>query len=979
MKVTPGTWQHDIYLEIDRIKSDFGPLTPLRVVAQSASAARDMKMVISKSFPELNLVNVSFVTTRTIVETLIHKLDVQGARRILSLENRALYIMKSLEEYPGSFELVADQYQTALGIAKASQDLDLGTAPKVFSQTLSEEVWRLHMAARDLYAQHFVSYGELLKSLLGHEGLSHACDELDSLILCTPAALPNPLEANLFKYLQAGSNAVSIETVKLQRSPEQFTPHSYSDMDDEVRSVLRLIATDLESGVAPGEIGIIVPSRDTYVGLIQKHARQSNIALSGASSFLLSDLPQIRVLLELLEFAGKQLAHEQLVDLLSLGVLKSPLLNPLPSTRALERALRVDGALAEDSDSEPVDTSNNGNEGPGDPSAKIYLEFKAELEKRLSGIATSKSFSAQIAAIEVFVSDFLRVPKEIYVEGTKVELALVLGELLNLSRFDMGLTEPNLRMIVDAISEEAASSSLNLEKLGNGVSIQTSQEALGRSLAKLYCLGMAEGLTPRKYREDPLLSNIARAELGIQETTTLARIESDLNTFAMVLQASISEPILSYPRGDLRAGGDRPVSRWVSIDENLNESVGASYIGGLGSGSLDSANTALNVGEWTIRRILAQESIAENSQVAQKLEARRMLLESRNPVNPAWNEYNGNLAEISEKVSARFYGKPQSSSGLEKWIKNPIEYLMTNLLGVDVLEDIDGSKRMQANVKGSIVHNALEDWVNEILEAKTDEQWLWSIEALLAKAEIHLEEARAAHPAWLPIIFEADSELIKYELSEVHRQYLIPEKDEWKFRSAELAFGFDPGREPNTLPPIEIQIDAGHTLLLRGKIDRVDEQDNEGVLNLRVIDYKTGSKDGLIRALKPSGQYIQKIQLPIYGKLAKKLMGEQKELLAGEAALMYWFVSARNDFAVSEPTKLSGDLEEIFDRTMIQIANHISSGVFPGIQQEGDRIPWETVSKRIGSRNLAQIWVGLKKNYDLKELNALVGLKEEEE
>jgi hypothetical protein len=978
MKVTPGTWQHDIYLEIDRIKTELGALAPVTVIAQSASAARDMKLAISKSFPALSLVNVSFVTTRTVVDSLIHALDIQGARKILSLENRALYIMKSLEEYPGSFELVADQYQTALGIAKASQDLDLGTAPKVFSQALTEEVWRLHMAARDLYSQKFVSYGELLKRLLEHEGLSNACGELGSLILCTPAALPNPLEANLFKHLQNASRATTIETISIQRKPSEIAPHSYSDMDDEVRSVLRLIATDIEAGVAPGEIGIIVPSRNSYVGLIQKHARHSNIALSGASSFYLSDLPQIRVLLELLEFAGKQLAHEQLVDLLSLGALKSPLLNPLPSTRALERALREDGALAEDTDSDPEDTLTE-NEEPKDRSAKFYLEFKAELEKRLSDIAKSKGFSAQIAAIDGFVNDFLRIPKEIYVEGTKVELAVVLGELLNLSRFDMGLTEPNLRMIVDALSEEATSSSLNLEKLGNGVSIQIPQEALGRSLAKLYCLGMAEGLTPRKYREDPLLSNIARAELGIPETTTLARIESDFNTFTMVLQASTSEPILAYPRGDLRAGGNRPVSRWVSIDENLKESVGASYIGGLGSGSLDSANTALNVGEWAIRRILAKESVADNGQVAHKLEARRMLLESRNPVNPAWNEYNGNLAEIREKVSARFYGKPQSSSGLEKWIKNPIEYLMTNLLGVDVLEDIDGSKRMQANVKGSIVHNALEDWVNEILEAKTDEQWLWSIEALLAKAEIHLEEARSAHPAWLPVIFEADSELIKYELSEVHGKWLIPERGVWNFRSAELAFGMDPEREPNTLPPIEIPIDHSHTLRLRGKIDRLDEQVTDGVLNLRVIDYKTGSSKELKDGLKLSGEYIQKIQLPIYGKLAKQILADQKGYVAGVAQLQYWFTSVKGGFVDSGESQLSGDIEQVFDKTMLEIASQITNGVFPGINSEDDYKPFVTVSDRIGKFSLSALWNGLKSKAELSELTKLKGLKEGEE
>jgi ATP-dependent helicase/DNAse subunit B len=356
-----------------------------------------------------------------------------------------------------------------------------------------------------------------------------------------------------------------------------------------------------------------------------------------------------------------------------------------------------------------------------------------------------------------------------------------------------------------------------------------------------------------------------------------------------------------------------------------------------------------------------------------------MLLESRNPVNPAWNEYNGNLSQIKEKVSARFYGKPQSSSGLEKWLKNPIEYLMTNLLGVDVLEDIDGSKRMQPNVKGSIVHNALEDWVNEILEAKVDEQWLWSIEALLAKADIHLKEARAAHPAWLQVIFEADSELIKYELSEVHSKWLIPERGVWDFRSAELAFGMDPEREPKTLPPIEIPIDDSHTLLLRGKIDRVDEQVTDGVLNLRVIDYKTGSSKELKDGLKLSGEYIQKIQLPIYGKLAKQILADQKGYVAGVAQLQYWFTSVKGGFVDSGESQLSGDIEQVFDKTMLEIASQITNGVFPGINSEDDYKPFVTVSDRIGKFSLSALWNGLKSKAELSELKKLKGLKEGEE
>ncbi|MDD4495373.1 MAG: PD-(D/E)XK nuclease family protein, partial [Eubacteriales bacterium] len=49
-------------------------------------------------------------------------------------------------------------------------------------------------------------------------------------------------------------------------------------------------------------------------------------------------------------------------------------------------------------------------------------------------------------------------------------------------------------------------------------------------------------------------------------------------------------------------------------------------------------------------------------------------------------------------------------------------------------------------------------------------------------------------------------------------------------------------KEGGKYPPIEIELDSGHKLLLRGRIDRVDEMTNEEGTYLRVIDYKSGSK-----------------------------------------------------------------------------------------------------------------------------------------
>lgn len=62
----------------------------------------------------------------------------------------------------------------------------------------------------------------------------------------------------------------------------------------------------------------------------------------------------------------------------------------------------------------------------------------------------------------------------------------------------------------------------------------------------------------------------------------------------------------------------------------------------------------------------------------------------------------------------------------------------------------------------------------------------------------------------------------------------------------------------------EVALDAGHSLTLKGRIDRVDARSDDGVSAYAVLDYKTQSRTGLQKKLAMPGEDVQ---LPVYALL----------------------------------------------------------------------------------------------------------------
>ncbi|MGH7175874.1 MAG: PD-(D/E)XK nuclease family protein, partial [Tepidisphaeraceae bacterium] len=138
---------------------------------------------------------------------------------------------------------------------------------------------------------------------------------------------------------------------------------------------------------------------------------------------------------------------------------------------------------------------------------------------------------------------------------------------------------------------------------------------------------------------------------------------------------------------------------------------------------------------------------------------------------------------------------------------------------------------------GTTYHGVLERLVREIIEQRADWNTIRGVDyeerihqlsedvARTLRGEILLSSARSEYV--LRRIETTLRRIVDSQFTRIQRGRFRP----WR---TELAFGIGPGRE--SLPPLKLTTPAGNTVLLRGKIDRVDIAEDQNAF--LVVDYK---------------------------------------------------------------------------------------------------------------------------------------------
>ena len=205
-----------------------------------------------------------------------------------------------------------------------------------------------------------------------------------------------------------------------------------------------------------------------------------------------------------------------------------------------------------------------------------------------------------------------------------------------------------------------------------------------------------------------------------------------------------------------------------------------------------------------------------------------------------------------------------SVTGLENWIACPLDFFFSHILGIRpewlVEDEIDPAGM------GSFIHGLLADFYRTVSVEHIDMATA-ELAVLYGVGERAVDRAMAqygdishdVHPVVARTEIQRIRQWMKSFIS-VERDRLLDDG----FRPVHLEIPFGDMRDTGSLPPLVIERE-GELVRMSGRIDRIDKREQDGVKQVRIIDYKTGSGYGI------PGKSVM-LQLPLYLKAALMLV-----------------------------------------------------------------------------------------------------------
>lgn len=388
------------------------------------------------------------------------------------------------------------------------------------------------------------------------------------------------------------------------------------------------------------------------------------------------------------------------------------------------------------------------------------------------------------------------------------------------------------------------------EKTGYGVQVTTPNEIRGLKFKYLFLPGLVNGIFPSRYRpllflEDKFIKDDRR------------KLLEERYLFYQALNVFTEELYISYPKADEKK--EFIVSDFLKSLEKIVE------IKLLDLDELKNKIFTVNEFYSEVDSLPSAEIQLLNQEQQQRVKSIHKIrgrLSKRN-INETGDEYAGFITrkELREDLNKRNREKYFSITELETFAKCPYKYFLSNVL--DLYEEEEVEEDVTRKEIGLLLHRILHRFFSKLkkenrefyteLGSKKDKLY----DELISIAKDEVEKIKTVNPYFFLVEeYFLGSDKIKSAL-ESFLQY--EQENEVRINPFEF----------EKFLQVEINTKTGEPIRLRGKIDRIDFDEQTKLA--QVIDYKTGS-------YVPSKIDITQnlsLQMPLYIKMCESFLEAQ--------------------------------------------------------------------------------------------------------
>jgi ATP-dependent helicase/nuclease subunit B len=464
------------------------------------------------------------------------------------------------------------------------------------------------------------------------------------------------------------------------------------------------------------------------------------------------------------------------------------------------------------------------------------------------------------------------------------------------------------------------------------VFVCSADQVRGRVSRVAFVPGLAERLFPQKLREDPLLLDDLRREVGGELALQDDRAEHERLLLRLVAGLATERLYVSFPRIETAEARARvpsfyalEIMRAVSgripdhqqLELEASEEANASLAWPAPQrpeDAIDDFEHDLSVLRMLMR---SEEDVKGRAHYMLRLNdcVRRSASERWARAKKPWSPYDG-LVRVTDATrpflqSQRLAARPYSVSALQNYAYCPYRFFLSALYHLEPLEEPEPLERMDPLTKGSLFHEVVAEFFRALQQRKMALATT-PINALLEVLDLTLARVAANYAEQLAPAVER---VWQDEIAGIRTDLHIWARDlagstGWEPWLFEFGFGLPdaPGRDKKSRRE-PVTIDG--RFILRGAVDLVERK--PGTKILRVTDHKTSKNRSERGSIIGHGQQLQPV---IYSLAVEAATGGTVE----SARLSYCTTAGgftEHSVPINESTRRMGiEALEIIDRAV---------------------------------------------------------------